>query len=248
MSHQGNSENNQDAIKPFTKEYQVLTHLNLYDSPECTRLATQARSDCHLCILSDEVNVSARHAVKVRLCEDDYPGWLKVEDIQQLRIAARPYRAQKMSRAEVRARLPEVILFAHDAMAQPNRYLWGGTIAPDYDCSGLVQAAFNSVGIWVPRDAYQQEAFVHPVDIHGLEPGDLIFFGSEKRATHVGLYIGEGNYIHSSGKDHGRDGIGIDQLPLPRGKISERLFQKLLGAGRVIESYQTAANANGVQC
>ena len=227
-----------EVLQPNVGEYEVLTHLNLYDSPECTRLATQARSDCHLSILSDGVNVSARHAVKVCLCEDDYPGWLKVEDIQQLRIAARPYRAQKMSRAEISTRLPEVILFAHDAMAQPNRYLWGGTIGPDYDCSGLVQAAFNSIGIWVPRDAYQQEDFAHPVNIHELDLGDLIFFGSERRATHVGLFIGDGEYIHSSGKDHGHDGIGIDRLALPRGKISERLFQKLRGAGRVIESYQ----------
>ena len=248
MSHQGNSGNNQHAVKPIAEEYQVLTHLNLYDSPECTRLATQARADRHLRILLGMVNADAHHAVEVRLCEDDYPGWLKVEDPNQLKLADKPYRAQDLSPAEISARLPDVISFANDAMAQPNRYQWGGTVGPNYDCSGLVQAAFDSVGIWVPRDAYQQEAFVHPVDIHGLEPGDLIFFGSEKRATHVGLYIGEGNYIHSSGKDNGRDGIGIDQLPLPRGKISERLFQKLRGAGRVIESYQTAANANGVQC
>ena len=110
MSHQGNSGNNQDAIKPIAEEYQVLTHLNLYDSPECTRLATQARANRHLLlILSDVVNVDAHQAVEVRLCEDDYPGWLKVEDLKQLKIATRPYQSQKMSRAEVRARLPEVI-------------------------------------------------------------------------------------------------------------------------------------------
>ena len=242
MSHQGNLGNNQDAIKPIAEEYQVLTHLNLYDSPECTRLATQARANRHLHILSDVVNVVTHQAVEVRLCEDDYPGWLKVENLKQLKIATRPYQSQKMSRAEISARLPDIISFANDAMAQPNRYQWGGTVGPNYDCSGLVQAAFDSVGIWVPRDAYQQEAFVHPVDIHGLEPGDLLFFGSEKRAMHVGLYIGEGNYIHSSGKDHGRNGIGIDRLTPPREEISQRLFQKLRGAGRVMESYQRAGH------
>jgi cell wall-associated NlpC family hydrolase len=238
MSHEGNSENNQDAIKPIAEEYHVLTHLNLYDSPECTRLATQARANRHLHILSDVVNVDPHQAVEVRLCEDEYPGWLKVENLKQLKIATRPYQSQKMSRAEISARLPDAISFAVDAMAQPNRYQWGGTIGPNYDCSGLTQAAFNSIGIWVPRDAYQQEDFAHPVNIHELDLGDLIFFGSEKRATHVGLFIGDGEYIHSSGKDHGHDGIGIDRLALPRGKISERLFQKLRGAGRVIESYQ----------
>ncbi|MDE0506771.1 MAG: C40 family peptidase, partial [Candidatus Poribacteria bacterium] len=102
----------------------------------------------------------------------------------------------------------------------------------------LVQAAFASVGIWLPRDAYQQEDFIHPVAVHDVERGDLIFFGSEERATHVGLYIGEGEYIHSSGRDHGRDGIGIDRLSPPREEISEWLFQKLRSAGRVIENYQ----------
>ena len=232
------SAENREVTKPIIGEYQVSTHLNVYDSPECTRLATQARADRHLLVLSDVDNSDSRQAVDVRLCEDDYPGWLKVQDLQKLEISTRPYRALQVERAEIYARVPEVISFANDAMAQPNQYLWGGTVGPNYDCSGLIQAAFASVGIWIPRDAYQQEDFMHPVAVHNAERGDLIFFGSEERATHVGLYIGEGEYIHSSGKEHGRDGIGIDRLSSPREEISDRLFQKLRGAGRVMESYQ----------
>lgn len=229
---------NREVTKPIIGEYQVSTHLNVYDSSECTRLATQVRAGRHLVVLSDVDNSDSQQAVDVRLCEDDYPGWLKVQDLQKLEIATRPYRALQVERAEIYARLPEVISFAHDTMAQPNQYLWGGTVGPNYDCSGLIQAAFASVGIWIPRDAYQQEDFALGVDIYELEPGDLIFFGSEDRATHVGLYIGEGEYIHSSGKEHGRDGIGIDRLSSPREEISDRLIQKLRGAGRVMESYQ----------
>ena len=227
-----------EVTKPIIGEYQVSTHLNVYDSPECTRLATQARADRHLLVLTDVDYSDSQQAVEVRLCEDDYPGWLKVQDFQNLEIATRPYCALRVNRAEIHARLPGVISFTHDAMAQPNRYLWGGTVGPNYDCSGLVQAAFDSVGIWVPRDAYLQENFCYPVCSHDLELGDLIFFGAENRATHVGLYVGEGEYIHSSGKDHGRDGIGIDRLSAPRTQISDRLFQKLRGAGRVMESYR----------
>ncbi|MDE0041512.1 MAG: C40 family peptidase [Candidatus Poribacteria bacterium] len=229
---------NQEVTQPIIGEYHVLTHLDVYDSPECGRLATQARANRHLLILSDAVNVGARGTVKVRLCEDDYPGWLKVQDLQQLRMCANPYRARRMNREEICTRLPDVVSFTKDAMAQPNSYLWGGTVGPNFDCSGLVQAAFASVGIWLPRDAYQQEDFIHPVAVHDVERGDLIFFGSEERATHVGLYIGEGEYIHSSGRDHGRDGVGINRLSPPREEISEWLFQKLRGAGRVMESYQ----------
>ena len=242
MSREKISVDNRDAARPVAGEYQVLTHLNLYDSHDCARLATQARTERHLQIVSDPASTDVRQAVEVRLCEDDYPGWLKVEDLKQLKIAVRPYRAQEVNRAEINARLSDVISFAHDAMAQPNRYLWGGTVQPNYDCSGLIQAAFDSVGVWVPRDAYQQESFAHPVDPDHVEPGDLIFFGSKNRVSHVGLYIGERKYIHSSGKEHGRDGIGIDQLFPPREEISERLFRMLRGAGRVTESYQPNRN------
>lgn len=228
----------QEVTEPITGEYQVIAHLNVYDSPDRTRLATQARADRHLFVLSAVENSDAQQAVEVRLCEDDYPGWLKVQDLEKLEIATRSYRALQVNRAEICVRLPEVVSFTQDAMAQPNRYLWGGTVGPNFDCSGLVQAAFDSVGIWLPRDAYQQEDFLHPVAIGDVESGDLIFFGLEKRATHVGLYIGEGEYIHSSGIDHGRDGIGIDRLSSPRDEISERLFQMMRRAGRVMESYQ----------
>ena len=238
MGRKNTTGDNQDVAQPKAGEYQVLTHLNVHDSPECTRLATQARADRHILVLSDVDNSDSQLAVEVRLCEDDYPGWLKVQDLQKLEFATRPYRALQVNRAEIYARLPGVISFTHDAMAQPNRYLWGGTVGPNYDCSGLVQAAFDSVGIWVPRDAYLQEDFCYPVCSHDLELGDLVFFGPENRATHVGLYVGEGEYIHSSGKDHGRDGIGIDRLSAPRTQISDRLFQKLRGAGRVMESYR----------
>ena len=183
MVRQITSGDNQDATRSVASEYHVLTHLDVYDSPECGRLATQARANRHLLVLSAVENSDSQHAVKVRLCEDDYPGWLKVQDLQQLRISPNPYRARRVNRAEINARLPDIISFAHHAMAEPNRYLWGGTIGPNFDCSGLVQAAFASVGIWLPRDAYQQEDFLHPVVIGDVERGDLIFFGSEKRAT-----------------------------------------------------------------
>lgn len=219
---------------PKLGEYQCLADLNLYDSPECTRLATQAATGRHLQVTSNHQD----SAVEVYLCEDDYPGWLSLADLDLLQPATVAYQAKLFSEFDIKKLLPEAIAFTKKAMQQSNYYLWGGTVGPNYDCSGLMQAAFASVGVWLPRDAYQQEDFTQTIAIAELEPGDLVFFGTPEKATHVGLYLGDGRYIHSSGKSQGRDGIGIDILSEQGDAVSQSYYQQLRGAGRVIQSYE----------
>ncbi|MBL1175961.1 C40 family peptidase [Pantanalinema sp. GBBB05] len=228
------------AALPTSTQYCCRQPLNLYDSPALDRLATQAAATRHLRIVaplhrSPEQNPTA---IQVCLCEDDYPGWLSVGDLAQLVVAATPYQPQVVTATEIRAQVPQVIAYTQAAMAQPNQYLWGGTIPPNYDCSGLMQAAFASVGIWIPRDAYQQEAFTQAIAWSELQPGDLVFFGSATKATHVGLYLGEDRYIHSSGKDQGHNGIAIDSLADQTTAIGCAYRSQLRGAGRVIAAYQ----------
>lgn len=220
-------------------EYCCLTHLNLYDSPQLKSLATQAAAGRQLRVIAlPEANPKEMAAFEVCLCEDDYPGWLAAVDWDQLAPAAAPYQPIAVSATQIHDRLPAVIAFTQQAMAQPNVYLWGGTVGPDYDCSGLMQAAFASVGIWLPRDAYQQEAFTQAIEFGDLLPGDLIFFGTPAKANHVGLYLGDDRYIHSSGKDQGRNGIGIDRVSGQGNTISQTYHQQLRGAGRVVTAYQ----------
>jgi cell wall-associated NlpC family hydrolase len=88
----------------------------------------------------------------------------------------------------------------------------------------------------LPRDSYQQEAFTQPISRELLQAGDLIFFGQE-RVNHVALYLGGGWYIHSSGKEMGRNGIGVDQLSLEGDRISQAYYQKLWGFGRVKQGF-----------
>ncbi len=215
--------------------YRCSVDLNLYSSPALDSLATQAAAGRHLRIVS--LPNPGEKAVEVCLCEDDYPGWLDVRDLKQLAVADRPYQPVPLSEAEIRARIPDAIAFAKSAMAQPNEYLWGGTVGPNFDCSGLVQTAFASAGIWLPRDAYQQEAFVQAIALEDLTPGDLVFFGTPVKATHVGIYLGDDCYIHSSGKDQGRNGIGIDRLSGGDNPISQKYAAQIRGAGRVIAAY-----------
>ncbi|NJK65149.1 MAG: C40 family peptidase [Microcoleus sp. CSU_2_2] len=234
-------------------EYRSRSHINIYDSPKCDRLATQAAAGRHLLLFDpphlikggrddiDSIIQGDVTAVMVRLCEDDYPGWLDVRDVELLDVAETFYHPEVLSEAEIRERLPRAIAFPNQAMKQSNYYLWGGTIGPNYDCSGLMQAAFVSAGIWLPRDAYQQEAFTQPVSsISAVEPGDLVFFGTPQKATHVGLYLGDRRYIHSSGKAQGRNGIGIDILSDDGDEVSRCYYRQLRGYGKVMASYQSS--------
>ena len=227
--------------------YEVTQHLNLYDSPALQSLATQAQAGRQLRFKGLETSDAAA-AFPVILCEDDYPGWITRSDLAFLQPATSAYRPSRVSLEEVKARIPLAIAFAQAAMIQPNFYLWGGTVAPNYDCSGLVQHAFSTHGIWLPRDAYQQEAFLQRVENRGnrpedlvetLELGDLIFFGTPVKATHVALYLGDGAYIHSSGKDQGRNGIGMDSLTDHRETVSRNYYAQVRGAGRVVSGYQS---------
>lgn len=219
-------------------EYQCQDNLNLYDSPELKSLATQAIAGRQLRIVSSPSD--AAPAVQVCLCEDDYPGWIASEDLDLLEPAPANYQAIALTTSEIVARLPQVIAYTHSAMRQPNHYLWGGTIGPNYDCSGLMQAAFLSAGIWIPRDAYQQAAFAQRIDRTQANPGDLVFFSTADRITHVGLYLGENQYIHSSGKDIGRNGIGIDRLSADDSAIAQTYYQQFHSVGRITASYQPA--------
>lgn len=218
-----------------SNEYQCLVNLNLYDSPNCTCLATQAAVGRHLQFLT---GMQVEEGLEVRLCEDGYAAWLRVQDLTELEKAETKYSAIAVSLDQIQERIPEVIAFTKQAMQQPNYYLWGGTVAPNYDCSGLMQAAFAASGIWLPRDSFQQADFTQSVEFDQLQPGDLVFFAKAERVNHVGLYLGDGYYIHSSGKDTGRNGIAIDKLSDEGDEIASAYFRQFVKAGRVVASYQ----------
>ncbi len=215
-------------------EYRCRVQLDLYSSPACEGLATQAAVNRHLQI----VNLTpTERAIPIRLCEDNYPAWLKLDDVENLELTTDIYRSATLDRSVIAARIPQIIEFAQAAMKVPNQYLWGGTVAPNYDCSGLMQAAFQSQGIWLPRDSYQQEAFTQRISIAEMLPGDLIFFGTPEKTDHVALHLGDLRYIHSSGVKMGRNGIGIDILAEgTQDPIGSGYYAKFRCCGRVMKS------------
>ncbi len=80
------------------------------------------------------------------------------------------------------------------------RYHRGGTNeASGFDCSGFVRAMYEkTVGLVLPHNAREQAAVTEKVDPNELQPGDLVFFNTMKHAfSHVGIYLGDGKFIHS---------------------------------------------------
>ena len=82
-------------------------------------------------------------------------------------------------------------------------YAWGGTTAEKgFDCSGLAMTVYRLNGITLPRSIGEQIKAGRPVGPDALEPGDLVFFSARSRgaASHVGIYIGGGRFIHAPGR------------------------------------------------
>ena len=88
-------------------------------------------------------------------------------------------------------------------------YVFGGTSPYGFDCSGYVQYVFAKAGISIPRTADVQYDFGTPISTTDLVSGDLVFFSTYTYgASHVGIYLGDNNFIHASSSR----GVTIDSL------------------------------------
>ncbi|ARZ69380.1 glycoside hydrolase [Streptomyces albireticuli] len=74
-------------------------------------------------------------------------------------------------------------------------YVMGSTGPSSYDCSGLVMAAYNQIGIDLPRVSQDQSTAGTQVSLSNLQVGDILYWGSAGSAYHVGVYIGGGKFI-----------------------------------------------------
>ncbi|GAB4040414.1 MAG: hypothetical protein Fur0014_10930 [Rubrivivax sp.] len=102
--------------------------------------------------------------------------------------------------APVRSAAAELVMTAMNYLDL--RYRRGGnSVETGFDCSGFTRHVFGSVlGLTLPRRSAEQAhaQALAPVDRHELQPGDLVFFNTLRRAfSHVGIYIGDGKFIHS---------------------------------------------------
>jgi peptidoglycan DL-endopeptidase LytE len=105
-----------------------------------------------------------------------------------------------------------LVKVAKSFMGAPYKY--GGTTVKGLDCSAYVKKIYDIFDVQLPRSARDQFRVGSKINREELAVGDLVFFRTKryvKYPTHVGIYIGDGNFIHSS-SGHGRIGVKIDAL------------------------------------
>ncbi len=233
-----------DTILPGSC-WQLEISVNGFVTSASNELATQAVAGRSFEILSFEKVIEAStgsqdaSVFQARFLEDGYSCWLISSDVIGRARNRGEWKPNLLNFSQIQSRIPEVMSWVEKAASRPNQYLWGGTVGPDFDCSGLVQSAFASQGIWLPRDAYQQESFAKaiPADIANVEQlflGDLLFFGTPQKCTHVALHKGSGLYWHSSSSSNGRNGIGCDGLLSSyTNRVSSNYRAQFRGAGRI---------------
>lgn len=170
-----------------------------------------------------EVEATTRKFLKIRI-PDGRIGFVKKKDC--------------LSWNEWTNRKPDaqlIISVAKQLLGVP--YMWGGTSCKTVDCSGLTKTSYYSQGIILARDASQQARYgEHPDfnNIQNLEPGDLLFFGrSVQRITHVGIYMGNGKYIHSSGL------VRINSIDPNDPAYNLNTRKSLVAASRILNSLNT---------
>lgn len=170
-------------------------------------LAEPAKGAAQLCdvVLCDRLRVVFREnkagkVVKPRpltkgkyaavLLPDGRRGWMPKDELMcEKEWLALGADLKKVDRAQMAA-------LAKGFLGTP--YLWGGMTPKGFDCSGLVRMVYLRYGVFLPRNASQMARLGREIPLAEARPGDLLFFGLNGRVSHIGMYIGDGHFIHSS--------------------------------------------------
>ncbi|MEG0773841.1 NlpC/P60 family protein [Clostridium sp.] len=114
-------------------------------------------------------------------------------DESLLQLASTNQRASRGG--EVPSSSNEVLQYAYKFLGTP--YVWGGTTPSGFDCSGFTQYVYKNFGVSLGRTTKHQIKNGVGISRSELQPGDLVFYGEGGVPNHMGIYVGNGKYIHS---------------------------------------------------
>lgn len=105
------------------------------------------------------------------------------------------YEASVECDKELKNREEDIVKCAYTLIGKP--YVYGATGPNEFDCSGLTQYVYRSTGKDISRTTYTQVKEGIEVNKKDLMPGDLVFFNTNGYMSHVGIYVGNGAFIHA---------------------------------------------------
>lgn len=189
----------------------------------------------HSYLNTEETTLSLSYLTRLPLLKNDgrqvivklpngQEGWLPAEEVT---ICEEP---QQTEAPHLQAPYPMLEkLKGHDIVQMGKQflglpYLWSGMSSFGYDCSGFSHSMHKAIGILIPRDASAQYTFGKEhgfqVSKEELQAGDLVYFANERGfVDHVGIYAGEGNFLHASNSNY-----VVKIQPLWEGKYLERYY------------------------
>lgn len=165
----------------------VIFFAPLAASAEQAQTSRAARSSAQVIIIDADEDSFTDSSIIGSVCESRNSGWRK--------------------RASLSGRGGMVVNTAKRFIGVP--YVWGGTSSSGFDCSGFIKSVYAQHGIDVRRLADEQYYGGQKLSRSELAAGDLVFFSTyEPGASHVGIYVGDGKFIHASSSR----GVTIDSL------------------------------------
>ena len=125
--------------------------------------------------------------ILVQLYEDGYVCWINLDGLIIEKYELGKTENSKKEHFFIKDKVNSILKWIKDQAELTNEYLWGGTLGPNFDCSGLIQTAFFKHNIYIPRDSYQIKSFCKHLfyfkeSNSALEPGDLYFLEIKKNA------------------------------------------------------------------
>jgi peptidoglycan endopeptidase LytE len=191
--------NSKQSIKFQTGESQALVNENVVKL-DCPAVYTQGKVFIPLRFVTDALGIRIQWDEKNRIAILDVDG-------------------QYHAPAWYAPSAAPVIQMASNYLGVP--YVWGGTTPNGFDCSGFVRYVYQQTGIELPRTSRDMYSSVG-TSVTDLKPGDLVFFANFAKIDHVGIYIGNNQFISAANK-----GVKIDSLGSQWGN-------KYVGAKRVV--------------
>ncbi len=123
--------------------------------------------------------------------------WYKIDFMDQVAYIFGDYISisEKKAQEQIEEDITTIIETAKLYIGTP--YLYGGSTPAGFDCSGFVKYIYESIGVTLPRTSNSQASVGTYVSREDLKTGDIVCFGSSSYINHVGIYVGDGKFIHS---------------------------------------------------